>query len=153
MRELTATLCLTIAVLLGSAGVSYSQGVGGKWTVTEHSGEYWYISPNDVVGKTQYFFKGMSEGVFLNCDYDGQSYTYTTYDKDEFLGNKEFELFKKLKVLEIYDGKVFVHRITCGGLKTGRRQVLYPFVTIKPDWTRAFYLFEGGIFTLKYSSQ
>ena len=61
-------------------------------------------------------YKGFSEGVFYSCDYAGQSATYNVYNLNEFLSNKEFNLFKKLSYeLNLIDTKTYVHRITCNG--------------------------------------
>jgi|TARA_B100002003_G_C13599415_1_gene309293 hypothetical protein len=120
------------------------------WTVTEFLGEAWYVEPNKVIGQTQSFYKGYSEGVFFNCDYKGLSYTHNKYTLEEFLNNKEFELFKKLKEeLKFKDEEVFVNRITCNGDNNpDKRGVFYPFVTIEPG-NKAYYLYEGGIFVLE----
>ena len=152
MKNLTATICLTIAVLLGSAGESNAQGVDGSWVVTDHAGEAWSANIEEIIGKTQIFDRGWAEGVFFECDFGGRSSVYTSYRIDEFLANKEFILFKELGFLNKYDGEIFVHRITCDGKKQKNRQVLYPFVSIKPDWTKSFYLYEGGIYSLSYQN-
>lgn len=88
-----------------------------KWQVKEYFGEAWYAEPKNIIGKFQEFYKGYSQGVFYNCDYEGQSYTYTKYESlDEFLENKEFLLFNKyLGNIKILDGAIYVHRITCNG--------------------------------------
>lgn len=150
MRNLTITLCLTIAVLLGGARESNAQGVDGRWVVTDHAGDAWFANVKEIIGKTQTFDKGWAEGVFFECDFGGRSSAFTSYRIDEFLDNKEFVLFKDLGFLKKYDGEVFVHRITCDGQKQKSRQVLYPFISIKPDWTKSFYLYEGGIYSLSY---
>ena len=51
-----------------------------KWEVKEYFGEAWYAEPESIIGKFQEFYKGYEKGVFYNCDYEGQSYTYTKYE-------------------------------------------------------------------------
>jgi len=94
MRNLTATLCLAIVVLLVSAGVSNSQGVDGSWVVTDHAGDTWFANVEEIIGKTQMFDRGWAEGVFFESDFRGLSKARTSYRIDEVLANKEFVLFK-----------------------------------------------------------
>ena len=101
----------------------------------------------------------MAKGIFYSCDYGGQIKTYNTYSLDEFLTNKEFDLFAKykdqlfkIKNKPVAPSEVFVHRITCNGKDDPKkRQVLYPFVTLgdSEKWKKAFYLFEEAIYILK----
>jgi hypothetical protein len=147
MKKLTVTMLLLVLLF---PVMSLAQGVDGIWVVAKHDGETWYAEKSEILGKTQEFEKGFSEGVFFQCNYAGLSMTYTKYTAEEFLKNREFELFKKLRVLGSYSSRVFVHRITCNGKRKNDRKVLYPFVTITPNWSKAFYLYEGGVFTLEY---
>ena len=72
--------------------------------------------------------------------------TYNVYSPDEFFGNKEFSLFGE-KQVELNEDSVYVIRITCNGDNTRDRKVLYPFVT-QNNSNKAYYIFEGAIFTL-----
>ena len=94
---------------------------------------------------------GYSEGIFYNCGYEGQSYTYTKYESlDEFLENKEFLLFKKYsKNMQLLNDNIYVHRITCNGNNEINRKVFYPFVTFENS-NIGYYLFEGAIYKLQY---
>ncbi len=128
----------------------HAQFVDTEWRVTAFTGEAWFIKPDDVIGKTQQFYKGDADGAFFQCPYAGMSKTYTTYSVDDFLANPEFKLFAPAaEGLRQGGQKVFVHRISCAGKgDPAMRRVIYPFVTTeKPD--AAYYLFEGGFFTLK----
>ena len=129
-----------------------AQFVETKWEVTEFFGEAWFANPSDIIGNFQKFYKGYSEGVFYNCDYEGQSYTYTTYETyEEFLNNKEFFLFKTIfRSLKLKNEKIYVHRITCSGNSVFKRKVFYPFVTFD-KLKIGFYLFEGAIYKLEYN--
>ena len=136
-----------------------AQYIDTKWTVTGYFGELWFADEEDILGKQQEFFKGWADGVFYSCDYAGQSKTYNTYTIQEFLENSEFGLVNQDKAfskvfaengLFNQNTKVFVHRITCNGIKVGDRRVLYPFITV--DGTnKAFYVYEGAIITLKFN--
>ncbi len=118
-----------------------------KWQIKEYYGEAWYADTTKIIGKFQEFNRGYSEGVFFNCDYGGQSYTYTKYKSlDEFLNNKEFLLFKKLiNKIKIDGENIYVHRITCNGNNELERKVFYPFITYE-NINFAYYLFEGAIY-------
>lgn len=121
-----------------------------NWSVVSWTGEAWYVNAQAIIGKSQIFNKGEAHGVFFECDFKGQSSTYTTYDTvDDFLKNPEFELFEPAeKDLRLSGPKVFVHRITCEGDGSPNfRRVLYPFITTEKRHS-AYYLFEGGYFTL-----
>ena len=123
-----------------------------KWEVKEYFGEAWYAEPESIIGKFQEFYNGYSKGVFYNCDYEGQSYTYTKYESlEEFLKNKEFFLFNKyIDNIEILSGDIYVHRITCNGNNELSRKVFYPFITFN-DLKVGYYLFEGAIYKLQYN--
>lgn len=139
--------------------VSFANFIDTKWTVTDYFGELWFAEEQDIIGKQQEFYKGWAEGAFYSCDYAGQSKTYNTYKLDDFLANKEFDLFKNENVFSkvfSVDDKIngdtffFVHRITCNGLKVSDRNVMYPFVTV--DGTnKGFYIYEGAIIILQYN--
>ena len=62
-------------------------------------GEAWFADTKNIIGKTQDFYKGWSKGVFYSCDYAGQSAIYNSYTPDKCLKNKEFSLFKNLKLI------------------------------------------------------
>jgi len=116
--------------------------------VTKYAGEAWFAKPDTFVGKTQIFHAGEAEGIFYSCDFEGQSSTYHTYEMAEFLANKEFDDFAKLRnKLGIKGNTVFVHRITCNGKTAKTRRLIYPFVTVEPG-KKAYYLYEGAIYEL-----
>ena len=116
--------------------------------IIEFSGEAWFAGTKEIIGKTQEFYKGWSEGVFYSCDYAGQSKTYNTYITEEFLNNKEFSVFKKSNI-KFINKKIFVHRITCNGKEGFDRKVMYPFIT-QNNSKKGYYLFEGAIYILEY---
>ncbi|MBB95524.1 MAG: hypothetical protein CML68_13160 [Rhodobacteraceae bacterium] len=120
-----------------------------RWSVVGFTGEAWVINPQSIIGQSQTFNRGFAEGVFYNCDYSGQSSTYTRYDNDAFFANPEFELFKSLRnELTLSSETLFVHRITCeGDGNPANRRVMYPFVTNEARKS-AWYIFEGGVFSL-----
>ena len=120
-----------------------------RWSVIGFIGEAWFIDPQSVIDRSQTFNRGYAEGVFFNCDYAGQSSTYTRYDNDTFFANPEFELFLPLREeMTLSSETLFVHRITCeGGGNPAKRRVMYPFVTNEARKS-AWYLFEGGVFSL-----
>lgn len=120
-----------------------------RWSVVGFTGEAWFINSQSVIGQSQTFNRGFAEGVFYNCDYAGQSSTYTRYDNDAFFANPEFELFLPLREeMTLSSEALFVHRITCeGGDSPAKRRVMYPFVTNEARKS-AWYLFEGGVFSL-----
>ncbi len=138
---------ITISLSVFSPNFTFAQMIDTDWKVISHVGETWFAKPDEIIGKSQSFFKGWAEGVFYSCDYAGQSATYNRYSPKEFLSNKEFSLFKETKI-ELSDGVIFVHRITCNGKKEFDRKVMYPFVT-QDNSNKAHYLFEGAIFILK----
>lgn len=120
-----------------------------RWSVVGFTGETWFINAQDVVGKSQTFNAGYSEGVFYSCDLVGQSSTYTRYENSNFFANPEFNLFLPLREdMTLSSEVLFVHRITCeGGGDPAQRRVMYPFVTNETRKS-AWYLFEGGVFSL-----
>jgi len=137
-----------ILILAFLSNLSFANFIATKWKVSSYVGETWFSKPEDIIGKYQEFFKGWAEGVFYSCNYAGQSMTYNSYSPSEFLGNKEFSLFGETNV-ELNQDTVYVHRITCNGKNGNDRKVLYPFVT-QDNSRKAYYLFEGAIFTLEY---
>ena len=137
-----------ILILAFLSNLSFANFIATKWKVSSYVGETWFSKPEDIIGKYQEFFKGWAEGVFYSCNYAGQSMTYNSYSPNEFLGNKEFSLFGETNV-ELNQDTVYVHRITCNGKNGNDRKVLYPFVT-QDNSRKAYYLFEGAIFTLEY---
>ena len=72
-----------------------------KWKVVGFVGEPWFADTNSIIGKFQYFH-GWSKGVFLLCDFAGQSMLYNIYSIEQFLNNKEFSLFQKLNIKFIF---------------------------------------------------
>ena len=139
---------LPVILALISTTVSEAQFVDTNWKVIGYVGEAWFANPSKIIGKHQYFFKGEAAGVFYACDFGGQSMTYTKYTPEEFLANKEFVLFNE-DGIELGDGQLYVHRISCNGPEEAARRVLYPFVT-QDDSNKAYYLFEGAIYILEY---
>lgn len=120
-----------------------------RWSVVGFNGEAWFINPQSVIGQSQSFNSGYAEGVFYNCVYAGQSFTYTRYENAAFFANPEFELFLPLhEEMTLSSDALYVHRITCeGGGDPAKRRVMYPFVTNEARKS-AWYLFEGGVFSL-----
>ncbi|MDD9709714.1 hypothetical protein PVW53_14015 [Seohaeicola sp. SP36] len=120
-----------------------------QWSVVGFNGEAWFINTQGIIGQSQTFNRGYAEGVFYNCDYAGQSSTYTRYDNNTFFANPEFELFLPLREeMTLSSETLFVHRITCeGGGNPAQRRVMYPFITNEARKS-AWYLFEGGVFSL-----
>ena len=121
-----------------------------EWRVVAFEGEAWFVEPDQVIGKTQTFYKGWAEGAFFDCDYLGRSMTYTRLSMEAFLANPAFADFAPAAGHMRDAGEVaFVHRTTCeGDGDATRRRVLYPFVTTETHES-AFYLFEGGVFILR----
>lgn len=138
-----ATLALGLAVSPASADF-----VDTTWKVEKFTGEAWFVQPKEVMGQTQVFDGGYAEGFFYDCDFNGQSMTYTTYVNDDFFENPEFDRFTPLKAdMEADSDTLFVHRITCNGSELVPPRALYPFVTNETG-ERAWYLYEGGVFSL-----
>jgi len=146
IRMMMVILASVLALAVSSP--AKAQFVDTKWQVTGFVGEAWFADTGKIIGQTQEFFKGWAQGIFYNCDYAGQSMTYTAYSPADFLANPEFDLFKRAKV-SLGDGTVFVHRISCNGKDAVGRRVLYPFVT-QQSTNKAYYLFEGAIYLLAY---
>ena len=146
-------LILILFFLSGLPNLTQAQFIDTSWRVTELVGEPWFADPSSIIEKDQEFFKGWAEGVFYECDYKGQSKIFTHYQLEEFLENKEFELFKKHQhELRLDNKEIFVHRITCNGHRPSERRLMYPFVTTE-DYGTAYYLFEGAIYILTNSDQ
>ena len=139
---------LPVILVLISTTVSAAPFVDTNWKVIGYVGEAWFANPSKIIGKHQYFFKGEATGVFYACDFGGQSKTYTKYPPEEFLANKEFVRFND-NGIELGDGQIYVHRISCNGLEEAARKVLYPFVT-QDNSKKAYYLFEGAIYILEH---
>ena len=139
---------LPVMFVLISTTVSAAPFVDTNWKVIGYVGEAWFANPSKIIGKHQYFFKGEAAGVFYACDFEGQSMTYTKYTPEEFLANKEFVRFND-DGIELGDGQIYVHRISCNGLEEAARKVLYPFVT-QDNSNKAYYLFEGAIYILEH---
>lgn len=140
----------SLAVGLGLAPVcAGADSIDGRWRITGFVGEAWFVDPTRSVGRLQSFSGGYADGPLYGCDAQGQSGTYTTYSNDGFFANPKFGLFGGLRSeMTRGSGRIFVHRITCDGLgNLSARRVLYPFVT-NESRRRAWYLYEGGIFTL-----
>ena len=137
----------TISVALSAP--AQADFIDTRWSVVGFTGEAWFINPQSVISQSQTFNRGYAEGVFYNCDYAGQSSTYTRYDNDAFFANPEFELFLPLREeMTLSSEELFVHRVTCeGGVNPAKRQVMYPLVTNEARKS-AWYLFEGGVFSL-----
>lgn len=145
----TISTILAVALGLALSTPTYADFIDTRWSVVGFTGEAWFINSQSVIGQSQTFNRGFSEGVFYNCDYAGQSSMYTRYDNDAFFANPEFELFLPLREeMTLSSEGLFVHRITCEGSgNPAQRRVMYPFVTNEARKS-AWYLFEGGIFTL-----
>jgi len=146
MKQFTFTALMSLMI----SSAAFSDYIDTNWRVTKFTGEAWFLDASQIVGEQQSFYKGFAKGAFYSCDYQGQSSTYTTYQLEDFFKNPEFELFLSVRN-EMSDeaSKVFVHRITCASKDDpSMRKVLYPFVTNNLR-QRAWYLFEGGIFTLE----
>ena len=146
MKNLTLIFTVLFAGLTSSAHADF---IDTRWSVVGFTGEAWYINSQDIIGKSQLFNRGYAEGVFYNCDYAGQSSTYTRYANEDFFANPEFELFAPERDDMVLSSEtLFVHRITCeGNGSSALRRVIYPFVTNEARHS-AWYLFEGGVFIL-----
>jgi hypothetical protein len=139
-----------IVVGLGLATPAFADFIDTTWTVTGFTGDASFIDPETVIGDTQSFDGGFAEGVFFTCDFAGLTVDYTRYEGTSFFRNPEFVRYLPLRD-EMTDAStaIFVHRISCEGRGDPlRRSVLYPFVTNEIR-THAWYLFEGGVFTLR----
>lgn len=122
--------------------------IDATWTVQEFTGTAWFVKPEKVIGQTQTFDRGYAEGVLYECNFNGQSMTYTTYANDDFFENPEFQRFAPLREEMTADSEqLYVHRITCNGNDLVPPRVLYPYVTNETR-ERAWYLYEGGVFSM-----
>jgi len=144
-----AGFALFLPMVVAFASMAKADFIDTTWSVVGFSGEPWFVSTSDVIGRLQTFNRGAAEGVFFNCDFAGMSSTYSTYEPNDFFANPEFALFKAKEAgMRLSTNKIFVHRVTCEGNGNPRlRQVLYPFVTNEARKS-AWYLFEGGVFSL-----
>ena len=147
MKPVSTILAAAFGALLFTP--AQADFIDTRWSVVGFTGEAWVINPQSIIGQSQTFNRGFAEGVLYNCDYSGQSSTYTRYDNDAFFANPEFELFKSLRnELTLSSETLFVHRITCeGDGNPANRRVMYPFVTNEARKS-AWYIFEGGVFSL-----
>lgn len=145
----TRSITLITALSIALSTPAYADFIDTRWSVVGFTGEAWFINSQGVIGQSQTFNRGYAEGVFYNCDYAGQSSTYTRYDNDAFFANPEFELFLPLREeMTLSSDALFVHRITCeGDGNLVQRRVMYPLVTNEARKS-AWYLFEGGVFSL-----
>ena len=146
-----ATIRALAALLICPAWASsaYADFIETTWRVVGFEGEAWFADPQEIIGRSQSFEGGYAEGVFYQCEFAGQSMTYTTYSTEDFLANPEFEPFLPYADgISLSSDRVFVHRVTCeGDGDPAARKVLYPFVTNEARKS-AWYLFEGGAFEL-----
>lgn len=147
MKTVPMILAATIGAILSVP--AQADFIDTRWSVVGFTGEAWFINPQSVIGQPQTFNRGYAEGVFYDCDYAGQSSSYTRYENNAFFANPEFELFLPLREeMTLSSEALFVHRITCeGGGNPAKRRVMYPFVTNEARKS-AWYLFEGGVFSL-----
>ena len=147
MKPVSTILAAAFGALLFTP--AQADFIDTRWSVVGFTGEAWFIDPQSVIGQSQTFNRGYAEGVFYNCDYAGQSSSYTPYDNEAFFTNPEFELFLPLREeMTLSSETLFVHRVTCeGGGNPAKRHVMYPFVTNEARKS-AWYLFEGGVFSL-----
>lgn len=134
---------LTLSLI--SSG-SYAFPVKTTWVVEKYIGSGAYSDPEELVGKTQRFFKGLAEGAFFNCDYGGLVSDYATYTNEEFFNNKQFKLFlqQKSKLNFPINKNIYVEKLTCADNKT----VFFPFIQFE-DGEMAFYEFDMVIYKLK----
>ena len=134
---------LTLSLI--SSG-SHAFPVKTTWVVEKYIGSGAYSDPEELVGKTQRFFKGLAEGAFFNCDYGGLVSDYATYTNEEFFNNKQFKLFlqQKSKLNFPINKNIYVEKLTCADNKT----VFFPFIQFE-DGEMAFYEFDMVIYKLK----
>lgn len=144
-RSSTIAAALALGLAASPASADFIETI---WKVEKFTGEAWFVQPMKVIGQTQMFDGGYAEGVFYDCEFNGQSMTYTTYANADFFENPEFEKFVTLKAdTEADSDTLFVHRITCNGSELVPPRVLYPFVTNETR-EKAWYLYEGGVFSM-----
>lgn len=136
-------IILTLSLLCSS---SYSFPVKTTWVVEKYIGSGAYSDPEEFVGKSQRFFKGLAEGAFFICDYGGLVSNYATYTNEEFFNNKQFKLFlqQKSKLNFPINKNIYVEKLTCADNKT----VFFPFIQFE-DGEMAFYEFDMVIYKLK----
>ena len=138
-------------ILFFTPTLLYADFIRGAWEIQSFVGSQSFAKARPIIGKYQSFDGGWAGGVFYNCDFAGQVMTYTKYSLEQFLANKEFDVFKKYaKELEFDSNDIFVHRISCNGKKDEDRALIYPFVTTDKR-KKAYYLFEEAIYILKHS--
>ena len=138
-------LLILVLCLLWSGSV-YANPFKTSWIVSKAIVDGVFLNSDEIVGKTQKFLKGKSEGIFYNCGFgEGQVSNYSTYTFEEFFNNKEFKIFlnNKDKLNFPSDKKIYVEKLTCADNKA----VLYPFIQFE-DSNIAYYEFDLGIFEL-----
>ena len=142
MRKLLSIIVLGLLL----SGNAYASPFKTTWVIEKYIGSGAYSDPEEFVGKTQRFFKGLAEGAFFNCDYGGLVSDYATYTSEEFFNNKQFRLFlqQKSKLNFPINKKIYVEKLTCADNKT----VLFPFIQFE-DEEIAFYEFDMVIYQLK----
>ena len=89
-----ASFALVLPIVIAFALMAKADFTDTSWSVVGYSGEPWFVSTTDVIGRTQTFNRGSADGVFFNCDFSGMSSTHTTCDPDDFFSNPEFALLK-----------------------------------------------------------
>jgi hypothetical protein len=119
------------------------------WLVTAFTGEAWQQDPEALIGQTQVIESGFASGVFYQCDYGGQSFSYDILKVEDFVANPVFaDFFPLADDLRATNSPIYVHRISCAGGETpGARQAMFPFVTTDNHST-AYFQFEGVVYTL-----
>ncbi len=135
---------------MGLAAPASADFIDTTWTVTGFAGDASFIDPDGLIGQTQGFDAGFAEGAFFSCDFLGLTAAFNRYGNADFFDNPEFALFAPLRDMMTDESEtIFVHRISCaGGGDARQRAQLYPFITNETR-SRAWYLFEGGVFTLR----
>jgi len=139
-------LFLILVLFLVWSGSAYANPVKTSWIVSKAIVDGVFLNSDEIVGKTQKFLKGKSEGIFYNCGFgEGQVSNYSTYTFEEFFNNKEFKIFlnNRDKLNFPSDKKIYVEKLTCSDNKA----VLYPFIQFE-DSNIAYYEFNLGIFEL-----
>ena len=120
--------------------------IKANWVVRKAIVSSVFLKTEDTIGKEQFFSREKSEGVFFNCPFGaGEVSSYTTYNYDEFINNKQFKIFKQnIKKLNFpINNKIYVEKLTCADNKS----VLYPFIQFENS-DIAFYEFGLGIYQL-----
>tara|TARA_A100001015_G_C14907145_1_gene678822 strand:+ start:53 stop:511 length:459 start_codon:yes stop_codon:yes gene_type:complete len=140
----------TLFFLIFTASFSVSASfLETRWDLVQFIGERWLSKRSEAhqnfKEKFQSFKDGYADGMFYQCNAQGQSMTYNSYTPKEFFSNPEMEVFKKYRArLNFNESKIAVHRITCAQTS----DVIYPFVTQNNN-SNAYYPFEGGIYILE----